>query len=53
MPNIPCLTCKKSGLCKFEGNICMNSLFNWEQMSCDDHDPNFFRGIEGVFALSH
>lgn len=50
MPGIPCLTCKKSGQCKYEGNICMNTLFNWEHQECQEHDPAYFKGIEGVFA---
>lgn len=50
MPGIPCLTCKQSGRCKYEGNICMNTLFNLEYQECEIYEPDYYKGIEGVFV---
>lgn len=51
-PGDPCKGCKCRGLCPTQGLMNRLALEAWvddtELHSCDDFQPDYYRGIEGV-----
>jgi len=53
MIHVPCNTCQFSDECPKYNAMARTALYAWldgKIINCDDHQPDFFHGIEGVFA---
>lgn len=53
MPPQPCRGCKSAGNCSAAGLVNRLAVDQWladRGYECSDFTPDFYRGIEGVFA---
>ena len=54
MPSDPCRGCKSKGNCCTQGLMNRLAIFNWiddlSGVECADYEPDYYHGIEGVFA---
>lgn len=53
MPPRPCQGCRHEGGCVVAGIVCRLALQAWvdeKAFSCPDYEPEYFHGIDGVFA---
>ena len=49
----PCTTCKDRDRCVARAVTEREALFAWaygKSLGCEDYVPDFYKGIEGVFA---
>ena len=53
MPPDPCRHCSLIGSCQLRGTVNRLALKAWVEdryYDCPDYSPQYYRGIEGVFA---